>query len=157
MGHKINPSTFRLGTSIDWKFQVRDPLLANITIYKTVKKLFMEYSAPYVSSSIRRSTNPRLIQKKNKLIKNPFIIRSIIFSHVNVSYLHHLTLYIFLFDEDGEKKRVKKGIFEKPFYYLTGKFFGQDCRHDIFFRKEMYLPFTYLNLLFQKIVNGELI
>ena len=38
MGHKINPEIFRLGTSLDWKYQLRDPLLANITIYKTIKK-----------------------------------------------------------------------------------------------------------------------
>jgi hypothetical protein len=153
MGHKINPETFRLGTSIDWKFQVKDDLLANITIYKTVKKMFMEYSAPYVSSTIRRSTNPRIIEekkKKNILIKNPFISHSIIFSHINVSYLNHLKIYIFLFDENAEKKRITKNIFEKPFYYLTGKFFSKDVRHDIFFKKEIYFPFKFSKYFISK-------
>jgi hypothetical protein len=52
----INPETFRSGTYINRKFQLRDSLLTNITVYKTVKKMFMKYSAPYVLSSIRRKS-----------------------------------------------------------------------------------------------------
>jgi len=37
MGHKINPEIFRLGVSLDWKYQLRDPLLANVIVYKMSK------------------------------------------------------------------------------------------------------------------------
>jgi len=40
MGHKVNPAIFRIGISVDWKYQLRDPLLANIFIYKLIKNFF---------------------------------------------------------------------------------------------------------------------
>jgi len=48
MGHKVNPETFRIGASVDLKYQLRDPLLANLMIYKTIKSLSLRYAAPYV-------------------------------------------------------------------------------------------------------------
>lgn len=48
MGHKINPNVFRLGISIDYRYQIRDKLLANIFIFRLIKSLLFQYSAPYV-------------------------------------------------------------------------------------------------------------
>jgi hypothetical protein len=49
MGHKVNPQIFRLGISVDWNYQLKDPLLANIYVYKMIKNLAIQYSVPYSS------------------------------------------------------------------------------------------------------------
>jgi hypothetical protein len=143
MGHKIHPDTFRLGISKDWQYQLRDPLLANVFIYKTVKKLFFHYSAPYVSYAIRRNVNPRkYISTDHKIgmIQNPFSRNGLHFSHLNISYSPSLLLAIFLLDSKAEDRRIKLNLREKAFYYLSGTFYYRMRRVLSFFRKEMYLP-----------------
>jgi hypothetical protein len=142
MGHKIHPDKFRLGISKDWQYQVRDPLLANVFISKTVRHLFSDYSAPYVSYTIRRDVNPReLVQEelKARMIENPFLRTSLIFSHLNISYAPSLLLAIFLLDSDAEHRRAKEKQREKTFYYLSGSFSHEAYRAYSYFRKNMYL------------------
>jgi len=143
MGHKIHPDIFRLGISKDWQYQLRDPLLANVFIYKTVKKLFLQYSAPYVSYTIRRDVNPRKFtpqQHKIRMIPNPFLRNALVFSHLNISYTPSLLLGIFLFDIGAERRRIKERLREKSFYYLSGAFSYEMRRAYNFFRKYMYMP-----------------
>nr|ADZ99057.1 ribosomal protein S3 [Physarum polycephalum] len=143
MGHKIHPDIFRLGISKDWQYQLRDPLLANVFIYKTVKKMFLKYSAPYVSYTIRRNINPRKLElEKHKIkpIRNPFMRDSLVFSHLNISYGPSLLLAIFVLDVGAEALRAKKNLREKPFYYLSGALSYEIRRSYYYFRKYMYLP-----------------
>jgi hypothetical protein len=142
MGHKIHPDKFRLGGSKDWQYQVRDPLLTNVFLHKTVRNLFLQYSAPYVSYAIRRNVNPRELfdeELKIRMINNPFLRNSLIFSHLNVSYAPSLLLAIFLLDSDAEHRRAAENQREKSLYYLSGSF-PRETRHTYdFFRKSMHI------------------
>jgi hypothetical protein len=141
MGHKINPNIFRVGISVDWKYQLRDPLLANVSIYKTVKNLFSKYSAPYVSNTMRRngeSMNFNIMERKNALIKNLFFRDGFIFSHLNISYAPSLHLNIVLFDTIAEQNRIGKELHEMPSYYLYGNLLLPVYRSYSYFLKNMY-------------------
>jgi hypothetical protein len=160
MGHKVNPQIFRLGISVDWKYQLRDPLLANIFIYKLVKNLMTQYTVPYTTYSVRRTVNPRdisalaieinksttqlterdinaLYTQKKKMILNPFLENSFIFSHLNISYAPSLYIAIFLLDAEAESERIEKRLPENTFYYLSGKFYHKYRRFYYFFRKDI--------------------
>jgi len=164
MGHKVNPENFRLGISVDWKYQLRDPLLANIFVYKMVKNMFLQYSAPYVSYNIRRNVNPRdhsiplfdedesnstiLLHEKKSMILNPFLENSFVFSHVNISYAPSMYLAIFLLDAAAERERIIKRRPESTFYYLSGKFYSKYRHFYTYFRKNILftkLPRKYKN------------
>jgi hypothetical protein len=141
MGHKVNPEIFRLGHSVDWKYQLRDPLLANIFVYRTVKKMFLQYSAPHVRYTIGRNTNPRAYTPKRlnaKMIRNPFLRSSFVFSHLNLSYAPSLHLAIFLLDAGAEHTRTKAKLPEDALYYLCGKFFPSHGRYNPYFLKQIY-------------------
>nr|ADD25161.1 ribosomal protein S3 [Didymium iridis]ADD25162.1 ribosomal protein S3 [Didymium iridis] len=142
MGHKINPQIFRLGVSIDWNYQLRDPLLANVIVYKTVKNLFWKYSAPYVCNTISRKKKPtefNLLNRKRSLIRNHFGKKGFIFSHLNISYAPSLHLSIVLFDTASERIRVEKKLREMPSYYLSGQYIYRKGRKFIFFLKNTLL------------------
>lgn len=141
MGHKINPNIFRVGISVDWKYQLRDPLLANVSIYKTVKSLFSKYSAPYVSNTISRNGHSdtwSLMERKNALISNLFFRDGFIFSHLNISYAPSLHLNIVLFDTVAEQKRIDKELHEMPSYYLYGDLLLPVYRSYSYFLKNIF-------------------
>jgi hypothetical protein len=159
MGHRVNPLFFRLGFSKDWSYQLRDPLLMNIFIYRLIRSLVFQYSAPYTSYQIKRNSNvlhnyirkPRfyppelkqvkksqafeIIAQKKKLIQNPFKRASFTFSHINVSRNPNLFISIFLFDEAAERHRVRNRLPEKYFYCLSGKYYHNSHRWYSFFQK----------------------
>jgi len=138
MGHKINPEIFRLGVSLDWKYQLRDPLLANVIVYKTVKNLFWKYSAPYVCNTIsgkKKPTNITLIKRRKALIANHFAKKGFIFSHLNISYAPSLHLSVILFDTVSERLRVEKELREMPSYYLSGEYLNPRDRSYTYFLK----------------------
>jgi hypothetical protein len=167
MGHKINPQIFRLGTSVDWKYQLRDPLLANIFIYRLVRSLVFRYSAPYIRYNVGRKTNephyyslypvirlkrgelldkehvPAMFAGKKRMIHNPFIHRSFVLSHLNISYSPSLFISIFLLDGGAEHKRAKKKLRENYFYYLSGKVIKRSRRFQSYFRTYMFMRKTF--------------
>jgi hypothetical protein len=121
---------------------IKRSFVANVFIYKTVKNLFLNYSAPYISYSIRRNVNPRIrtVQRhKQQMISNVFAKNSLIFSHLNISYAPSLLLAIFLLDGKAELRRIKEKQRERAFYYLSGTF-AYEMRHTYsYFRKNMYI------------------
>jgi len=159
MGHRVNPLFFRLGLSKDWSYQLRDPLLMNIFIYRLIRSLVFQYSAPYTSYQIKRNSNelhnyirkPRFyppnfkqitkpqaleyIAQKKKLIQNPYKRASFTFSHINVSRNQNLFISIFLFDEAAERYRVRNRLPEKYFYCLSGKYYHRSHRWYSLFQK----------------------
>jgi hypothetical protein len=163
MGHKINPQIYRLGTSVDWKYQLRDPLLANIFIYRLVRSLVFQYSAPYTTFNVGRKTNIThqhsfdslirvksgqslkqnlvldMIAGKKKMIQNPFLDKSFVFSHLNISYSPSLFISIFLLDGAAERKRIKRKLPERYFYYLSGKVRKRSRRWCAYFRTYMFM------------------
>jgi hypothetical protein len=159
MGHRVNPLFFRLGLSKDWSYQLRDPLLMNIFIYRLIRSLVFQYSAPYTSYQIKRNSDqlhnfirkPRFyppnvkqmtkaqafeyIAQKKKVIRNPFRQASFTFSHINVSSNPNLFISIFLFDEAAERYRVHNRLPEKYFFCLSGKYYHRSHRWYSFFQK----------------------
>lgn len=159
MGHRINPLFFRIGFSKDWSYQLRDPLLMNIFIYRLIRSLVFQYSAPYTSYKITRNTNrlhkyapqPRvkaqgfvrlskkhtheLLVQKKKVIRNPFQRGAFTFSHINISKSSSLIINIFLFDEAAERVRMRNKIPEKYFYCLSGKYYHRSRRWYSKFQK----------------------
>jgi hypothetical protein len=165
MGHKVNPTIFRLGISVDWKYQLRDPLLSNIHIYKTMRNLMMRYTVPYLRPGVRRTEISKKGNKERAAAieelfdtpveshhedifqhsltasmprPNPFQDNSLIFSHLNISYAPSLYLAIFLLDADAEHKRLLHMIPENRLYGLTGKFYPNKPRHFMYFIKKGY-------------------
>lgn len=98
MGHKVHPDVFRLGISKDWQYQIKDPLLANIFIFKTINNLFKNYSAPYISYKFPRNVNPRtgFIINKVKMIQSPFFANSLVLSHLIFLLQRSLSFYFFV-------------------------------------------------------------
>jgi hypothetical protein len=144
MGHKINPTIYRLGTSVDCKYQLRDPLLANIYIYKMVKNIALQYTAPYIPFPGKKTYKPAskgLKKTIKRVIKNPFIKNSFLFSHLNISCTSSLYLAIFFLDSAAENERKNNNRLDTSFYYLSGKFFRKSPRFYSYFRKNIFLTY----------------
>jgi hypothetical protein len=142
MGHKISPEIFRLGISVDWNYQLRDPLLANVVVYKTIKNLFWKYSAPYVYNTISKKKKPtkfNLVNRRTSLIRNHFAKKGFVFSHLNISYAPSLHLSIVLFDTVAERLRVEKELREIPSYYLSGEYLNPRGRSYSYFLKNIFI------------------
>jgi len=78
---------------------------------------------------------------RHKLILNPFLKKSFVFSHLNISYNPSLFISIFLLDGGAEKERISQRLPSKYFYYLSGKFF-KDSRHVYsYFKKLRFLKY----------------
>jgi hypothetical protein len=134
MAHKVNPYIFRAQISRVAPYQLTDPLLANIFLYRMIKSFVFHYSAPYVSYKIKRNTDHKKIDfipnhKKSLTsglsptrVGNTFLKRSLIFSHLNISYAPSLFLSIFFLDNKAERKRVRKDLPPKAFCYLSERF-----------------------------------
>jgi len=141
MGHKVNPENFRVGYSVDWKCQLRDPLLANLMIYKTIKRLSLHYSAPYVMRPNDESVDPEFydaMEQNYDNTRNPFLGNSLIFSHLNISYSPSLHIAIFMMDSNAELERALKRRPDRSLYYLTNKFFYRSYRFYRYFLKNLY-------------------
>jgi hypothetical protein len=136
MGHKVNPQIFRLGISVDWNYQLKDPLLANIYVYKMIKNLAIQYSVPYSSYTVRRPSYAKetrnshlsdqqvlaLTHNRNSMILNPFKENTFTFSHLNISYAPSLYLAVFFLDGAAETLRLKRDLPENSLYYLSGRY-----------------------------------
>jgi len=141
MGHKVNPETFRIGASVDLKYQLRDPLLANLMIYKTIKSLSLRYAAPYVIRPNDPNVDPEVYEtmgQKYQLTSNAFLGNSLIFSHLNISYSPSLHIAIFMMDSKAEIERTKRNRPERALYYLSSKFFYRSSRFYRYFLKSIY-------------------
>jgi hypothetical protein len=141
MGHKVNPETFRIGASVDLKYQLRDPLLANLMIYKTIKSLSLRYAAPYVMRPNDPNVDPEVyeaMQQKYQITTNPFLGNSLIFSHLNISYSPTLHIAIFMMDSKAEIERTRRNRPERSLYYLSSKFFYRSSRFYRYFLKSIY-------------------
>ena len=162
MGHRINPTIHRLGGPIDWSYQLRDPLLLNLFLYRLIRSIVVYYSAPYTTSKLKRisqtthkkghhrSQKPKMrrsnkvtkktkikhknqtLASKHRIINNPYCLSDFTFSHCNISKPSALFIQIFLFDSDAEIQRIKKGAPAKKIYFLTGKNFKRNKRRPFF-------------------------
>lgn len=152
MGHKVNPQIFRLGISVDWNYQLKDPLLANIYVYKMIKNLAIQYSVPYSSYTVRRPSYAKetrnshlsdqqvlaLTHNRNSMILNPFKENTFTFSHLNISYAPSLYLAVFFLDGAAETLRLKRDLPENSLYYLSGRYYHDTHHYYSYFLKQMF-------------------
>jgi hypothetical protein len=117
MGHKVNPNIYRLGITLDWKYQLREPLLANIYLSKLTKNLITQYSVPYNTYNVRRSQTLDDTSDETIIQSNPiyFLTNNFIFSHLCCSSDQYLRISIFLLDS----KALDSNLFPITFSYLS--------------------------------------
>ncbi len=162
MGNRVNPEHFRLGITTTWDYYIRDPLLANIFIYRLVKNILYKYSTPYIRPGIGRKF--AVISEDGELrqllpakdirnpfrttIKNRFTHRDLIFSHLYLGLTDKVDLSIYYFDSGMEHYLIKNNVSQRTVHYefFSWKYIRERAEQNGFwnyFLKTYFTPTWY--------------
>lgn len=117
MGHLANATAFRLGKVKKWAASwineqplYKKLLIEDFIIFRFIKLFFIQYSIPFFNESYRRNKKTESLAKKSGLddiIQNPFIKKTLSFSHTHIIRNNYLTINNYLLDSKLEEWRSK--------------------------------------------------